>query len=481
MEVAGLVIGIVGLAGIFKTALEAWEFVDSARDQAESFKFLRTRLDNQRAIFLIWAERMGFGSPGGYNKSLDRPALRARQIANTLKQITILFSNTDELIQLYGLSIHSTEGHANGSPMTRSGDASIAIFRTRYNRVRAMVRSKRQLSILSERTQLQQSISLWRKMRWSIRDEKKTETLVTKIGALVADLEGLTRDIQAVKTREQYATEVVADISEAALHAIEDSSRAGENVISSAASIRLSSLRQAETLASASIASTSFFTAKSDGSKANGSEVDRHLNGIDAWVVDFSNIKQANLQVCERLAEMFPRYECYENSTRLYKETRRMAEEVKLDDWYTISPLNESYPDKFLGTFRGPEGTPYEGGIFHVRINAVKDYPFKPPRMWFLTKILHPNVDKHGAICMDIREEWSPQIRLVKLVVAVASLLDEPVWDNPIGGNMPLEWTTDRQLFDLRAREWTRRFATGNIINPGERDDGFYNVTESAT
>ena len=44
------------------------------------------------------------------------------------------------------------------------------------------------------------------------------------------------------------------------------------------------------------------------------------------------------------------------------------------------------------GTFKGPPGTPYEGGTYHVDVRIPNDYPFRPPIMKFDTKIWHPNV-----------------------------------------------------------------------------------------
>ena len=47
----------------------------------------------------------------------------------------------------------------------------------------------------------------------------------------------------------------------------------------------------------------------------------------------------------------------------------------------------------------GPEDTPYEGGTFHIKLVVGADFPQKPPRGFFLTKIFHPNVSKNGDIC----------------------------------------------------------------------------------
>lgn len=44
------------------------------------------------------------------------------------------------------------------------------------------------------------------------------------------------------------------------------------------------------------------------------------------------------------------------------------------------------------GSFRGPPGTPYEGGTYFVDIKIPVEYPFRPPLMKFETKVWHPNV-----------------------------------------------------------------------------------------
>ncbi|KAI3937181.1 hypothetical protein MKW92_019597 [Papaver armeniacum] len=53
-------------------------------------------------------------------------------------------------------------------------------------------------------------------------------------------------------------------------------------------------------------------------------------------------------------------------------------------------------------TIMGPPDSPYAGGVFLVTIHFPPDYPFKPPKVAFRTKVFHPNINSNGSICLDI-------------------------------------------------------------------------------
>ena len=74
------------------------------------------------------------------------------------------------------------------------------------------------------------------------------------------------------------------------------------------------------------------------------------------------------------------------------------------------------YNFSLQATILGPSESPYEGGVFFLNIHFPTDYPFKPPKFAFTTRIYHPNINSNGAICLDIlRSQWSPALTVSKV------------------------------------------------------------------
>jgi len=126
----------------------------------------------------------------------------------------------------------------------------------------------------------------------------------------------------------------------------------------------------------------------------------------------------------------------------------------------SAGPVDEEDIYHWEATLIGPEGTPYTGGIFKLTIDFPTNYPFKPPKVRFITKIYHPNINSGGGICLDIlKDNWSPALTVSKVLLSICSLLDEPNPDDPLVMDIAEKYINNRALYDCIARDWTQEYA----------------------
>jgi ubiquitin-conjugating enzyme E2 E len=116
---------------------------------------------------------------------------------------------------------------------------------------------------------------------------------------------------------------------------------------------------------------------------------------------------------------------------------------------------------EWTSTIMGPEDSPYKGGVFQLDISFPKEYPFKPPKVEFRTRIYHCNISNDGKICLDIlKDQWSPVLTISKVLLSICSLLAAPNPYDPLVPAIATEYLNNRERHDKTATEWTSRFAT---------------------
>ncbi|KAJ3760909.1 UBC-like protein [Lentinula raphanica] len=137
---------------------------------------------------------------------------------------------------------------------------------------------------------------------------------------------------------------------------------------------------------------------------------------------------------------------------RIMQEARELANDPSTD--YTAAPLEDDIFEWHC-TIRGPAGTEFEGGLYHLRILLPAEYPFRPPSLMVLT----PNgrFELNTKICISFtnyhEELWQPAWGVRTAILGIQGFF--PLRGQAAVGVGSIEYpSAERKRLAALSREW---------------------------
>ncbi|KAJ8128692.1 hypothetical protein O1611_g4941 [Lasiodiplodia mahajangana] len=175
MEVAGLVIGIAGLVGVFKDCIDLLSQIAALQDYGHDYEVLTLKLDIEKTLLLQWASRVRLAQDN-YDKRLNAEDVQ-QTVSRILASIKLLFLETTALTEKYGVrKAKAEELNELMEPCPVVSAPRLARFVRDFENLNIRIRDR------------DKNVSIFTKTRWVIRDKDKFEDLINNLSYFIRKL-----------------------------------------------------------------------------------------------------------------------------------------------------------------------------------------------------------------------------------------------------------------------------------------------------
>jgi hypothetical protein len=210
-EVAGFVLGAVGVLGLFSTCIECFDIVDAGKNYTKELEQLSalvssltglfaliltstTQLALERLRFCIWGQTVGLGprhdgTYAPYDTILNRPDIRPL-VEQTLFNIKSLLDDAGLVIERY-----KTSGDTSRNAVVQA-HAGLELFRAPFEQIQSRIRKQ------------QKDTPIWKVTRWAIHDAEAYSNTISRLQQFVDGLEKVTSSTHLAQQRARLQEEI---------------------------------------------------------------------------------------------------------------------------------------------------------------------------------------------------------------------------------------------------------------------------------
>ena len=492
--IAGLAIGAVSLTALFSTCIDAFHIVLTAHEFGEDYEMLCADLAIQRLRFCLWGETVGLVSRGSLAPPSPLPALGDPEIKPTviqaLQAIQYLLQEADRVRDQFS------------SPPRSSHQ--LTLFRDTFNQFSLRAALRRNQASLVNVT------------KWAVYARDRFQERIERLKSLIDGLEKVSESLGVLdlqRRRMQAEIESLDDVN--SLRLVRDASAHSQRGLSDTASRRLLVLETASTEQASLDSDPSFYTGRETQCTETGldppdmpsmynfpycrthlpmpqtscimtniGKIAAHSRswtagpksttyGAKLGAFDIENMAcfgnfPTKLSYVPAMLRDLPEGETLDFIFRATEAGKgRILKDIEIitnqedTPWITVSPVCSDI-SHLLAEIKGPPKSPYKGGVFWIDVQFPLHYPFEPPKLQFLTRIYHPNIDSRGYIRLDLLEKergWSSPITLFSVLASICFLLDDPGLEDPLVPEIAEIYCKNYDLYCQNARAYTARYA----------------------